>query len=125
MNNPAILSLCVVLLASADVAASRAQTQEDLMRVVKSGVCPEDLTSYEAVKYSDHCAGMDERSCDLNDKACFDAASECWAQVNSMNKQIYSYNNFIKKCAAQSPPPSKDPSPSPSSPPSKNAPPKK
>jgi hypothetical protein len=120
MNNPAILCLCALLLASADVGGSSAQTQEDLLRVVKSGVCPEDLTPYEAVKYSDHCAGMDERSCDLNDRACFDAASECWAQVNAMNKQIYSYNNFIKKCASQKPPP-----PSEGSPPSKDPPPKK
>jgi hypothetical protein len=100
MRNRPIAALLAALLASLGAAGACAQTQEDLARIVKSGVCPDDLSPYDAVKYADHCAGMDERACDLNDKACFDAASSCWAQVNSMNKQIYSYNNFIRKCAA-------------------------
>ena len=105
MKNLAIAGFCAVFLASAGAATSRAQTEDDLTRVVKSGICPEDLQTYDSVKYADHCAGMDERSCDINDKACFTAASECWAQVNAMNKQIYTYNNFMKKCAAEAPPP--------------------
>jgi hypothetical protein len=100
MRHRPIVALLVAFPALLGAAGAWAQTQEDLARLVKSGVCPDDLSPYEVVKYADHCAGMDERSCDLNDKACFDAAGACWAQVNSMNKQIYSYNNFMKKCAA-------------------------
>jgi hypothetical protein len=100
MRNHLIVAAVATLLSALGAVGVCAQTQEDLARVVKSGVCPDDLAPYDLVKYADHCAGMDERTCDLNDKACFAAASACWAQVNSMNKQIFSYNNFMKKCAA-------------------------
>jgi hypothetical protein len=70
----------------------------------KSGICATDLQPYDKVKYSVHCAGMDEKSCDLNDKACFEDARQCWDQVNLMNKRIFSYNNFVRNCAANKPP---------------------
>ena len=100
MRDRPIGAVSAAFLAFLAAAGASAQTEEDLARVVKSGICPDDLSPYDKVKYTDHCAGMDQRSCDINDKACFDAASTCWAQVNAMNKQIYSYNNFMKKCAA-------------------------
>jgi hypothetical protein len=99
MKNWAILGLCAIPLTCASVVGSLAQT-DDLARIVKSGVCPDDLTPYDTVKYSVHCAGMDENSCQLNDKACFEDEKKCWDDVNLMNKQIFSYNNFVRTCAA-------------------------
>jgi hypothetical protein len=103
MRAAAIPGFCVALFVGMGAAQSLAQT-DDLARVVKSGICPDDLQPYDKVKYSVHCAGMDEKSCDLNDKACFEDARQCWDQVNLMNKQIFSYNNFVRNCAANKPP---------------------
>jgi hypothetical protein len=100
MRNFLIVSVCVAGAALTGVAGSSAQT-DDLTRVVKSGVCPADLQPYETVKYGVHCAGMDEKSCDLNDKGCFEDAKQCWDQVNLINKQIFSYNNFVRQCASK------------------------
>jgi hypothetical protein len=77
-----------------------AQSEEDLAGVVRSGVCPDDLTAYNPVEYAEHCAGMDE-SCALHDSGCFEDARRCWDDVNRMNKQIFSYNAFVRKCAAR------------------------
>jgi hypothetical protein len=99
MKNLAILGAWAVSLTCASAVASLAQT-DDLARIVKSGICPQDLLPYDTVKYSVHCSGMDENSCDLNDKGCFEDAKQCWDEVNRINKQIFSYNNFVKKCAS-------------------------
>lgn len=100
MKNTAKYGFCTIFLTCAGVCASLAQT-DDLTRVVKSGVCPDDLQPYDTVKYAVHCAGMDEKSCDISDKACFEEAKTCWDQVNQINKEIFSYNNFVRKCAAR------------------------
>ena len=98
MKNFAASTLAAIGMVCASVCISAAQT-EDIVSVVRSGICPKDLSLYETVKYSVHCAGMDENSCDINDKACFEDAKQCWDQVNLLNKQIFSYNNFMKSCA--------------------------
>jgi hypothetical protein len=100
MRTILILGVCIAGMTLASVAASTAQT-DDLAQVVKSGICPHDLEPYDTVKYSVHCAGMDEKACDLTDKGCFEDAKQCWDQVNLINKQIFSYNNFVKKCASK------------------------
>ncbi len=100
MKNWAIAGFCAISLMCASVVGGLAQ-DDDLQRIVKSGVCPDDLTPYDTVKYSVHCAGMDENSCQLNDKACFEDERKCWDEVNLINKQIFSYNNFVKACAAR------------------------
>jgi hypothetical protein len=110
MKNPALSFLCALCLTLAGSAGGLAQT-EDIVGIVRSGICPKDLSPYETVKYSVHCAGMDERSCDINDKACFEDAKQCWDQVNLLNKQIFSYNNFVRKCAPAQPPADAAPKP--------------
>jgi hypothetical protein len=99
MKSLTVLGVCVVSLICASAAGSLAQT-DDLMRIVKSGICPEDLQPYDSVKYSVHCAGMGEESCDPGDKGCFEDERQCWDEVNRINKQIFSYNNFVRNCAA-------------------------
>jgi len=98
MKTLARRGICVIFLVGVGICASSAQT-DDLIRIVRSGVCPEDLQPYDSVKYSVHCAGMDEQACDINDKACFEDAKTCWDQVNQINKEVFSYNNFVRKCA--------------------------
>lgn len=79
-------------------ASALAQTTEDLAGVVRSGLCPDDLTPYGSVEYSEHCAGMDE-ACATSDSGCFEDAKRCWDDVNRMNKEIYTYNAFLHQCA--------------------------
>jgi hypothetical protein len=73
--------------------------EDEIMSVVKSGVCPKVLFKMEAIKYSEYCKGFEERSCNDSNNACFDEAADCWKEVNRLNKEIYTYNNFIQKCA--------------------------
>lgn len=91
------LVVCLSGLASAHALA---QSEEDLAGVVRSGVCPDDLTPYNPVEYSQHCAGMDE-ACATSDSGCFEDAKRCWDDVNRMNKQIFTYNAFVRRCAAR------------------------
>ena len=79
--------------------ACLAQSEEDLARVVHAGICPEDLTPYDPMSYTEHCVGMDE-SCAVSDAGCFEDAKRCWDEVNRMNKQIYSYDSFVHQCKA-------------------------
>ncbi len=83
MNTAAIvLAACLSALAAT---AAWAQSEEDLARVVHSGICPEDLTPYDPMTYTEHCAGMDE-SCAMSDAGCFEDAKQCWDEVNRMNE---------------------------------------
>ncbi|MBV8474210.1 MAG: hypothetical protein JO234_12400 [Hyphomicrobiales bacterium] len=86
------------LLSGCAATAALAQSDEDLARVVKSGICPDDLTPYDAMTYTEHCAGMDQ-ACATTDSGCFEDARHCWDEVNRTNKQIFTYNAFVHQCA--------------------------
>jgi len=72
---------------------------DEIMSVVKRGVCPKDLYKMEVIKYSEYCKGFEERACNDKGNACFNEAADCWKEVNRLNKEIFSYNNFVMKCA--------------------------
>jgi hypothetical protein len=73
--------------------------EDDPMSIVRSGVCPKDLFKLEQIKYSEYCKGFEQRSCNDSNNTCFDETADCWKEVNRLNKEIYTYNNFIQKCA--------------------------
>ena len=82
------------------VAASLALAAEDeIMSVVKSGICPKDLSRLNTIKYSDYCKGFEDRPCNDRSGNCFHEAAGCWSDVNNLNKEIYTYNKFVANCA--------------------------
>jgi hypothetical protein len=71
---------------------------DEIGDALKSKSCPDDLTPYNKLTYSEYCQGMDETTCAIADSGCFEDARRCWDQVNQINKQIFAYNNLMKSC---------------------------
>ena len=95
----AALALAAALLAQF-ASFGRAEDLDAVMQVVKSGKCPETLEKYSKVKTSDFCAYLNKPPCENNDsdETCFLQLKDCWSRVSQLNKEIFTYNTFIKKC---------------------------
>jgi hypothetical protein len=52
-------------------------------------------------RFADPRSGQPPNSRQLNDKGCFEDERKCWDEVNLINKQIFSYNNFVRTCASR------------------------
>lgn len=101
---PAANLLRVFALAAAVLAQSAstglAEDLDEVMQVVKSGKCPDTLEKYPNVKTADFCAYLNKPPCQNNDsdETCFLQLRDCWSRVNQLNKEIFTYNQFMRKC---------------------------
>jgi hypothetical protein len=97
---------CLIALALAaatfaqSASPSLAEDMDEVMQVVKSGKCPESLDKYPKVKTADFCAYLNKGPCQNNDsdETCFLQLKDCWSRVNQLNKEIFTYNQFMRKC---------------------------
>jgi hypothetical protein len=103
-RGPAANLLRAVALAAAVFAqstgSSLAEDLDEVMQVVKSGKCPDSLDKYSNVKTAEFCAYLNKPPCQNNDsdETCFLQLRDCWARVNQLNKEIFTYNQFMRKC---------------------------
>lgn len=80
--------------------SSLAEDLDDVMQVVKSGKCPDSLDKYSKVKIADFCAYLNKPPCQNNDsdETCYIQSRDCWSRANQLNKEIFTYNEFMRKC---------------------------
>lgn len=93
-----------VLLDSHD---GRSQEPDDLARIVASGECPSDLSTYTRINENERCNPSNRNSdaCDHRFtapskpwQACYAEISACRKRVQDENSKIQAYNSFIYKC---------------------------
>lgn len=94
-----VLALAAAFLAQSSGLA-QAEDLDEVMQVVKSGKCPDTLEKYSKVKTADFCAYLNKPPCQNNDadETCFLQLKDCWSRVSQLNKEIFTYNQFVKKC---------------------------
>jgi hypothetical protein len=95
------LALAAAVLAQS-TSSSPAEDLDEVMQVVKSGKCPDTLEKLSKVKSADFCAYLNKGPCLNNDsdETCFLQLKDCWSRVNQLNKEIFTYNQFVRKCGA-------------------------
>ena len=81
------IAIAVALVAVVWTGAAQAQTADELEAVVRSGICPANLSIYTDISY-DKCDGIKSTS-----EHVF-----CQDRVNRANHKISEYNSFIYKC---------------------------
>jgi hypothetical protein len=96
--------LALLVLAAAFLTQSagfgQAEDLDEVMQVVKSGKCPDTLDKYAKVKTADFCAYLNKPPCLNNDsdETCFIQLRDCWSRASQLNKEIFTYNEFMRKC---------------------------
>ena len=102
MKAPLTLGLATAFVAlSATWSLGQQGDLDSVMRVVASGVCPDTLEKYDRIKTDEYCAYLVKPPCETNssDETCVLQLSDCWRRVSQLNREIFSYNNFVKKCS--------------------------
>lgn len=80
--------LAIVLPHSSSFGQSKPPTPAQLTLIVKSGICPKPLTTYDDISYVQHCGPHKEGV----------KYYQCLMEADGLNNKIYAYNDFVRSC---------------------------